>query len=366
VAGAGPAGRAARGGGGRDAGVRAGGRARAGAGGGLRRATVLLAVLLAAAAAATIGGCGGGGGGGGGPAAPATPAASARAFLDRYVDPDGRVARRDQGGDTVSEGQAYALLVAVAVDDRATFARVWRWSTAHLARDDGLLSWRPGDGQSAADADLDAAHALELAADRWRRPDYARASRRIADAMRGAEIRDGVIVAGPWAKDQGVTNPSYFDPRALEALHMDDVADATRAALAGVWPADAPPDWATLGAPGTPAAASGPPGGGDGGPSYGYDAARVPIRLAASCDPADRRVAASFTGLESRAPSGHPVFLVARAAAAKARGDGADAAALLDDAARRDVERPTYYGAAWVALGRLLLQSDRLGSCPGR
>ena len=31
---------------------------------------------------------------------------SATAFLDGYVDPDGRVVRRDQGGDTVGEGQA--------------------------------------------------------------------------------------------------------------------------------------------------------------------------------------------------------------------------------------------------------------------
>jgi len=271
--------------------------------------------------------------------------------------------RRDQGGDTVSEGQAYAMLAAVGTGDRATFARVWGWTTKHLRRGDGLLSWRPGDPQPAADADLDAAHALKLAAGAWRRSDYAKASRRIADAMRGAEIRDGVIVAGPWAKGRGVTNPSYFDPRALAALRMDDVADATRAALAPVWQADAPPDWATLG---PPPAASGPPGGGDGGPSYGYDAARVPIRLAASCDPADRRVAASFSGLKTRAPSDHPVFLMARAAAAQARGDTADASALMDDAARRDADAPTYYGSAWVALGRLLLQSNRLGSCPGR
>lgn len=40
--------------------------------------------------------------------------AASEAFLKRYVDPDGRVVRRDRGGDTVSEGQAYAMLVAVA------------------------------------------------------------------------------------------------------------------------------------------------------------------------------------------------------------------------------------------------------------
>ena len=52
-----------------------------------------------------------------------------RAFLAAYVDPDGRVVRRDQDGDTVSEGQAYAMLVAVAIDDRAAFRSVWSWTT---------------------------------------------------------------------------------------------------------------------------------------------------------------------------------------------------------------------------------------------
>ena len=38
-------------------------------------------------------------------------------FLDDYVEPDGRVVRRDEGGDVVSEGQAYGMLIAVAVGD---------------------------------------------------------------------------------------------------------------------------------------------------------------------------------------------------------------------------------------------------------
>ena len=32
-------------------------------------------------------------------------------FLDEYVEPDGRVVRRDEGGDVVSEGQAYGMLI---------------------------------------------------------------------------------------------------------------------------------------------------------------------------------------------------------------------------------------------------------------
>jgi endoglucanase len=334
--------------------------------------------LLAAAAAAVVlvaaaAGCGGHDGGG--PQPPSgTPrekaVAAARAFLDRYAGGDGRVVRRDQGGDTVSEGQAYGMLAAVALGDRARFDRIWGWTRTHLRRDDGLLSWRwaggrVADPQPSADADLDAAHALRLASARFRAPALARTARAMADAMRGAEIRDGVVMAGPWAVDRGVVNPSYDDPRGLQALHMDDVAAATRRVVAAVARAvdgGAPPDWATLGPP--VQATGAPGGGGDGGPAYGYDAARVPIRLAASCDPADRRLAASMTALQDAAPASHPVFTVARAAQAHAAGDGAGAEALLDEAAAGDAAAPSYYGAAWVALGRLLLDTDLLGSCP--
>ncbi|MGH9153910.1 MAG: glycosyl hydrolase family 8, partial [Acidimicrobiales bacterium] len=88
----------------------------------------------------------------------------ADAFFEGYMDGDGRVVRRDQGGDTVSEGQAYAMLLAAAHGDRGRFDRAWQWARDHLQRHDGLLSWRWRDGRvvdpsPAADADVDAARA---------------------------------------------------------------------------------------------------------------------------------------------------------------------------------------------------------------
>ena len=53
----------------------------------------------------------------------ATARADARAFLERYEASNGRVVRKDQGGDTVSEGQRYASLLAVAIGERQQFAR---------------------------------------------------------------------------------------------------------------------------------------------------------------------------------------------------------------------------------------------------
>src|SRR3546814_3053042 len=89
-------------------------------------------------------------------------------FLDEYVTAEGRVVRYDQGGDTVSEGQAYAMLLAVGSDDEARFATIWDWTEQNLQRSDWLLAWQWADGgvvdeAPAADADLDAAWALTLA-----------------------------------------------------------------------------------------------------------------------------------------------------------------------------------------------------------
>jgi hypothetical protein len=120
---------------------------------------------------------------------------------------------------------------------------------------------------------------------------------------------------------------------------------------------------------------TGAPSGGE--PGYSYDAVRLPVRLAESCDRADRRLAARLwprlrerPGAPQRAPDGaprrgeeHPAALVGAAAAADAAGARADADRLLERAAALDEERPTYYGAAWVALGHVMLHTRSLGSC---
>ncbi|MEA2394900.1 MAG: endoglucanase, partial [Solirubrobacteraceae bacterium] len=150
--------------------------------------------------------------------------AAARSFLTRYVEPSGQVVRRDQGGDTVSEGQAYAMLIAAAIGDRSRFDRVWRWTQGNLQRPDGLFSWRPGDPQSASDADLDIARALLVGAHRFNRPTLARSAHRVARAIVAGETakvgRDRVLVAGPWARPEAIVDPSYFAPRTFELLGM--------------------------------------------------------------------------------------------------------------------------------------------------
>jgi endo-1,4-beta-D-glucanase Y len=310
------------------------------------------------------------------------PPGSGERFLDRYVEDDGRVVRHDQGGDTVSEGQAYAMLLAAAEQDEERFARVWTWTREHLRRPDGLLSWRWADGrvadpEPAADADLDAARALLVAAQRFGEPRYAEEGRALGRAIVEHETAPAadktVLVAGPWAQGRGVVNPSYWSPRAYTMLGFEDVAASSRRLTDVLTESSLPPDWAKVEAWGV--SATGPPDGGD--PGYAYDAVRVPIRLAESCDPADRELAARMwprlqhqPGAARRALDGAPLTddespaaMAGAAAAAHAAGDERASRELLDRAAALDEEEPSYYGCAVVALTRAMLQTGALGPC---
>jgi endoglucanase len=318
--------------------------------------------------------------------------AAADDFLVRYVDGDGRVVRRDQGGDTVSEGQAYAMLLAAATRDEARFARVWRWTREHLQRRDGLLAWRWSNGrvagrEPATDADLDAARALLVAARRFGNRRYRAAGVRIGRAVlrHATSERSGklVLAAGPWGRDEGVVNPSYFSPRAYRALgsasrdgRWGALAESSRR-LADRLTERTPhlaPDWARVEAWGV--RGTGAPGTADP-PRHGYDAVRVPLRLAESCARADRAIAArAWPALRadpgravrpldgSPPPEGeHPAALAGSAAAAAAAGDAAARDDLLERADALDDEQPTYYGSAVVALSRVMLTTRRLGGC---
>ena len=325
--------------------------------------------------------------------------AATQYFLAHYELPDGRVVRRDQGGDTVSEGEAYAMLLSVAAGDRPRFDSAWAWTRSHLLEPSGLLAWHWADGritgiEPAADADVDAAYALELAARRFGE----RADLGPARTMAAAIVRDEtlaapagrVLVAGPWAVGPpAYVNPSYAAPAELAALgDLADpqgfaaLAEGTRALVAGVLAVDIlPPDWVQL-ATGPPSAVA-PPGHGPV-DRYGFDAARLPVRWAASCDDADRHTVAALwppleraarqdrptvdlalTGRRSTAAVHSPVGLVAAAAAGWAAGRTGAARQLLDRAEATNRVRPTYYASAWVALGRVLLETARLGTCGG-
>ena len=230
-----------------------------------------------------------------------------REFLETYVDPDGRVVRHDQGGDTVSEGQGYAMLIAAAIGDEATFRRVWSWTDRELRRDDGLFVWHWSDGAvvddgAASDADVFIAGALSLGARRFDDAELTEAADRISAAVLELETFDAtdgrrVLAAGPWAAEAGVINPSYAVLPLMSRLWWDGqwawagVASGTRQVLDELTrnAPHLPPDWASLGV-GEDGQAWPEPSGRP--PRYGWDAVRLPVQLAADCNQLGRRVAA--------------------------------------------------------------------------
>jgi endo-1,4-beta-D-glucanase Y len=321
-------------------------------------------------------------------ASSAPSSAAAQAFLARYVTADGRVIRHDQGGDIVSEGQAYAMLIAELTGDSATTQRIWNWTQQHLQRPDGLLSYHAsGDGsvldpQSASDADILIAFALlryngensgALHAD----------GKNVAAAVLAHEttqLPDGtpVVAAGPWAVGAAATvDVSYWMPAVYDKLAVLTGDQKWSSAASGSIRLlqqltdngkQLPPDWAKL--QGSDIAAIAAPGGAA--PvQYGLDAQRVPVWLATSCTADGDKLAANWwtvlsVGDRAKAtaltldgavtnPSQDPLSPVAAAASAQAAGDRSAATGLLDGAASEAAQNPTYYGDAWAALGPALL-----------
>ncbi len=156
-------------------------------------------------------------------------------FKNRFILDDGRVIRPQNQNDTVSEGQAYAMLFAAWMHDHDTFDRCYLWTEEHLSRhdtpyQDDLLAWHWKDGHvvdfcAASDADADYAYALLLAAQQWGEkspkgatPYSVKALEVLSSILQKetARLSNGKLyfLPGDWQWDgtHYVLNPSYFAP----------------------------------------------------------------------------------------------------------------------------------------------------------
>ncbi|MFH7242235.1 MAG: glycosyl hydrolase family 8 [Spirulina sp.] len=179
-------------------------------------------------------------------------AESWQAYRQRFIQSDGRVIDWEDGGRTVSEGQAYAMLRAVLADDPETFDLTLRWAEDNLRRPssandadgmDHLWAWKWGratdgrwqilDANFASDADIDAITALILASRRWQRPDYLELARlKLADLWVQSTLPlagDGAryLLPGPLSAFQPrpgaiYLNPSYLAPYAFRLFAQVD------------------------------------------------------------------------------------------------------------------------------------------------
>jgi endoglucanase len=151
------------------------------------------------------------------------------AYRQRFIQADGRVIDWEARGRTVSEGQAYAMLRAVLVDDPGTFDRTLTWAETNLSRSgqlgdngagDRLWAWHWGqradgtwgilDHNFATDADIDAITALILAGRRWGRSDYLELAQ-----LKLNDLWAKATLARPTVRGQG---PRYLLPGSLAAF----------------------------------------------------------------------------------------------------------------------------------------------------
>lgn len=196
---------------------------------------------------------------------------------------DGKVIAPEQSnGVTTSEAMGYGMLIAAAMGDKDTFGKFWSYVQTQLgAGGSKLMTWsNQGGSGSATDADTDIAYALAMADAQW--GGYASAASTMAGAILASDVGTGNALKGgsDWP---GRFNPSYFAPSFLRKLGgfasvitkgYQLVSANISASTAGI-----PTDWAD---PSTGA----PSDKGDAqvyseltGIVYGYDAARVPLRI---------------------------------------------------------------------------------------
>jgi endoglucanase len=171
-------------------------------------------------------------------------------YRRRFIQGDGRVIDYEASDHSTSEGQAYAMLRAVLIDDPETFALTLKWAESNLIRlqngkaTDSLWAWKWGqkqdgswaiiDSNFASDGDIDAITALIFAARRWNRPDYMELAKiKMQDVWNLSTISTSggkrYLLPGPKAafvpnESTLYLNPSYLAPYAFRIFAQVDPA----------------------------------------------------------------------------------------------------------------------------------------------
>lgn len=194
-------------------------------------------------------------------------------FKTQFIRDDGRVVSDDdQGGQTYSEGQAYALFFSLVANDRATFEKLLRWTENNLCNGDmtaRLPAWlwgkRPDgtwgviDSNAASDADLWIAYALGEAGRLWNVRSHRALSALLAARILREETADlpglGLsLLPAPQGFVEGNgrwrLNPSYMPMHLMHWLAATDprtewkqLVDSSLKIILGASPKGFTPDW---------------------------------------------------------------------------------------------------------------------------
>ncbi len=287
------------------------------------------------------------------------------------------------------------MLIAAAAGDEKRFDSMWAWTKDNIQRPDGLLSflWRDGkvvDPQAASDADVDAARALLAGSCRFNRPGLRKEALDLANAFMANETASFQGSGRAGGRPVGPQGPDHRQPQLLLARHLRGSRHRLGRRPLGQHVGHLAHGHRLVDAAQDAAAAGLGAGGGRHGRAdrVAQPAGRSPpVRIR-------RRANACPDGRGSR--SGGPAYRRPRVAGlrrpqagghtggARAVGQAGRQLAripwcwwprpgrrtpparprqrdrLLAAAEKLDKRSPTYYGAAWVALGRIMLTTDAL------
>ncbi len=195
-----------------------------------------------------------------------------QAFVTEFVQADGRVVDANTSNkQSMSEGQAYAMVFALIANDQVRFAQLWEWTLNNLAEQrlqdtlpawlwgedkDGV--WRVLDSNSAADADVWMVYALLEAARLWKTPQYRDAALQLLRMIRAREVAElpglGPILMPAPAGFRKIgsyrLNPSYWPLPVLRRLDAEDpsgpwaaIAKTAVTLMKRISPVGLIPDW---------------------------------------------------------------------------------------------------------------------------
>jgi endo-1,4-beta-D-glucanase Y len=208
----------------------------------------------------------------------------------------GRVTRPENSNDTASEGIAYGMLIAVYMNDRPTFDTLWGYAHARL-NGNGVMAWHYNssggqlDGGGATDADEDMAWALLMADKQWGGapsglPTYLSSATTLIGAIWSHEVDQGngfVLKPGDMFGGASQTNASYFAPSYYKVFAtvtnnpgwMSVVTSSYSILAKAGGTLGLVPNWLNSQGAGVDG-----PGNDANGLSFGYDACRIPWRIA--------------------------------------------------------------------------------------
>ncbi|MEO1374052.1 MAG: glycosyl hydrolase family 8 [Cyanobacteria bacterium J06635_10] len=209
-------------------------------------------------------------------------ALSWNSYRRNFIQSDGRIIDYQAKDRSTSEGQAYAMLRAVLIDDPSTFAKTLDWAENNLQRQengkqtDSLWAWKWGkradgswgtiDSNFASDGDIDAITALIFAYRRWNRREYLElAKTKLDDLWKLSTVTDSkgkrYLLPGPvdaFVPNSSTIylNPSYLAPYAFRIFSQINperdwlsLVDSSYEILEksdGLSPVGLPSDWVAL------------------------------------------------------------------------------------------------------------------------